>query len=136
MFALHAANCNVSTGILAMNDSDYSTSIQLGIPCIAEPSFSPITDISRSLLTESISTSDLVVFTPMPFGQENMDNLRILSECCEKPILFVADSIPQCIENFMAGEATEIIKSMISDGRAAMVTSTEILDRCLGKDYR
>ena len=135
MFALHAANCNVSTGILAMNDSDYSTSVQLGIPCIAEPPFSPITDISRSLLAESISTADLVVFTPMPFGQENLDNVRIMSECCDKPILLVTDSIPQSIENFMTGEATEIIKRMISDGRAAMVTSTEILDRYLGKDY-
>ncbi|MDQ1253034.1 MAG: cobalamin transport system ATP-binding protein [Euryarchaeota archaeon] len=135
MFALHAANCNVSTGILAMNDSDYSTSIQLGIPCIAEPSFSPITDISRSLLAESISTADLIVFTPMPFGQVNLDNVRIMSECCDKPILFVADSVPRNVENYMSGEATEIFKRMISDGRVAMGTSMEVLGRCLGKDY-
>ena len=91
-----------------MNDADYSTSIQLGIPCIAEPSFSPITDVSRSLLEESIGTADLVVFTSMPFEQENVDNLRIVSECCNKPILLVTDCFSKSIENCMT----------IADGKA------------------
>ncbi|AKB54998.1 MULTISPECIES: heme ABC transporter ATP-binding protein [Methanosarcina] len=135
MFALHAAECDVRTGILSMNDADYSTSIQLGIPCIAEPPFSPITDVSRSLLEESIGTADLVVFTSMPFEQENVDNLRIVSECCNKPILLVTDCFSKNIENCMAGEAAAIVNRMISDGRAAMVTSIEALDQCLGKEY-
>lgn len=135
MFALHESNCDVSTGILAMNDTDYSTSVQLGIPCIAEPPFSPITDVSRSLLEESIGTADLVVFTSIPFGQENMDNVRIVSEYCNKPILLVIDCFSQSIENCMASKAAAIVNRMISDGRAAMVTSTEALDQCFGKEY-
>lgn len=135
MFALHAAKCDVSTGILSMNDADYSTSIQLGIPCIAEPPFSPITDVSRSLLEESISKADLVVFTSMPYEQENMDNVRIVSECCNKPILLVTDCISRSIENCMAGDAASIVNHMISTGLATIVTSTEALDQCLGKEY-
>ena len=42
--ALHRAACQISAGILSMNDSDHETAGALGIFCITEPPFCPITE--------------------------------------------------------------------------------------------
>ena len=79
--ALHRAGCQVSAGILSMNDSDYETAGALGIFCITEPPFCPITDPARKVLLEQITAADAVVMTATPVGEGNLDNLRTLAQC-------------------------------------------------------
>ena len=74
-----------------MNDSDYETAGALGIFCITEPPFCPITDPARKVILEQITAADAVVMTATPVGEGNLDNLRTLAQCAGTPVLFLAE---------------------------------------------
>jgi iron complex transport system ATP-binding protein len=132
LHALHHAGCRVTTGVLSMNDSDYETAIQLGIPCVVEPPFAPITPGSRSLLEEELKNSDIVVITGMPVGTGNLDNLRAVVAADEVPLVFLTESGTFGIDDFTGGEAVLILEGLIRSGRLEVLSRTEVLGKCTG----
>jgi iron complex transport system ATP-binding protein len=130
LHALRAAGCRITAGVLAMNDSDYSTAIALSIPCIAEPPFSPISEESRAALINQIKGADAVVLTPMPVGAGNLENLHVLLECTPPSLLFLGKDGGADIEDFTGGRATAVIEGLISSGRLAILPTDAIIRQC------
>jgi len=131
--ALHRAGCRVTTGVLAMNDSDYAAATELGIACITEPPFAPITGPSHAALAHQIGAADLVVLTAAPVGQGNLDNLRVLAEETTTPVLFVAENKTAAVPDFTGGAATAYLDRMAASGRLSTVTGSDLISRCTAK---
>ena len=133
--ALHRAGCQVSAGILSMNDSDYETAGALGIFCITEPPFCPITDPARKVLLEQITAADAVVMTATPVGEGNLDNLRTLAQCAGTPVLFLAEDGRATLPDYTGGKATAIISQLAADHRLAILPWDQLIERCIhGRD--
>jgi iron complex transport system ATP-binding protein len=128
--ALHRSGCRVTTGVLAMNDTDYAAATELGIACITEPPFSPITENSQAALAAQIAAANLVVLTSAPVGPGNLDNLRVLAEAKETPVLFLADDGRATLPDYTGGKATAYLDRMTAAHRLEVVTGTELIDRC------
>lgn len=133
--ALVAAGCTVSTGVLAMNDSDYATARRLGIPCIAEPPFTALSEASSAALHEALVHADIVVLTGMPIGRGNLANLRAL-ETCDTPVpLYLLTDLDDggespAISDFTDGEATALLEQLLQSGRMARCSLEELLRTC------
>lgn len=115
--ALHDAGCQVTAGILAVNDSSYRTARVLGIPCITEPPFSPVTDRSLGELSLSLGDAESVVLTPCLWGAGNIGNLRVL-ESAGKGKLVILNHRPERRGewDFTGGEAEAILARLAADG--------------------
>jgi len=131
--ALHRAGCRVTTGVLALNDSDYAAAARLAIPCITEPPFAPITGSSHAALTQQISEADAVVLTAAPVGSGNLDNLRVLAEETQVPVLFVSENGTAAVPDFTGGKATAYLDRMAASGRLTLVTGSDLISRCTAK---
>ena len=115
--ALHDAGCEVTTGVLAVNDSDYRTARNLGIPTITEPPFSPVTDRSLGELTLSLGDAQVVVLTRGLWGTGNIGNLRVL-ESTKPPHIVVLNHHHEAGEewDFSGGEAEAILGRLAENG--------------------
>jgi len=130
LHALHDAGCRVTAGVLAMNDSDYATAVHLGIPCSAEPPFSPVSEVSRYSLSEQVREADFIIVTPMPVGVGNLANLHTLEECSTSPILFMGDGENAAIEDFSGGQADAILIRLSASGRLTVLPGPAIIETC------
>ncbi len=133
--ALVYAGCTVTAGVLAGNDSDYHTARRLGIPCIVEPPFSPISEASSASLQEIVGQSDLAVLTAMPIGPGNLGNLSALAAREDgPPILFMTgdEGRDPGIFDFTDGEATALFEHLRRSGRLTPVSPGDLLRRCSG----
>ncbi|MFA5330781.1 MAG: ABC transporter ATP-binding protein [Methanoregula sp.] len=130
MLCLHRAGCRVTTGVLAMNDSDYAAAARLGIECIAEPPFSPVTDVSREALKEKIRGADCVVLTATPFGSGNLNNLSVLAEPGMPPVLFVTGDGRAAVPDHTGGAATRILQDLEKERRLIIVAPDQVAARC------
>jgi iron complex transport system ATP-binding protein len=128
--ALHRSGCRVTTGVLAMNDTDYAAATELGITCITEPPFSPITQSSQAALATQVAAADVVVLTAAPVGTGNLDNLRILAEAEKTPVFFLSENSHAALPDYTGGKATAFIDLMTAAHRLEVVTGTELVDRC------
>jgi iron complex transport system ATP-binding protein len=134
--ALVAAGCAVTTGVLAMNDSDYETARHLGIPCISEPPFAALSEVSCGALQEALARSDLIVLTEMPIGPGNLGNLRAL-DACEEPVRLVLlvgrdDGVRGGgIDDYTDGEATALVHRLLKSGRMDRCSLEDILRICM-----
>mgnify|MGYP001156628343 CR=1 FL=1 len=128
--ALHRAGCRVTTGVLALNDSDYAAAARLAIPCITEPPFAPIAGPSHAALAQQIRGADIVVLTAAPVGPGNLDNLRVLAEETETPVFFVAENGKPAVPDFTGGVATAYLDRMAASGRLTVITGSDLISRC------
>jgi iron complex transport system ATP-binding protein len=130
LHSLHNAGCRLSTGVLAMNDSDYATAVRLGVPCSAEPPFSPVSEVSRDILSGQVSDADFIVVTAAPVGEGNLTNLRILEEHSTAPILFLGGANFSEVEDHCGGQARAILGRLSASGRLTVMNGPAILERC------
>lgn len=133
--ALVATGCTVTTGVLAVNDSDYLAAHHLGLSCITEPPFAPLSETSSAALLEALSRSDLVILTGMPIGPGNLGNLSALAANEDgSPILFVTGNGDgnSPVTDFTNGEATALLEQLRRSGRLCPLTPEEVVRRCAG----
>ena len=120
--ALKAEGYRVTAGVLSANDSDYITAKALGIHCIYEPPFSPITDRSIGELALSLQNSRAVVVTRGWWGLGNIENLRVLESTGTDGIVILdAGEKEEGEWDFSGGEAMAILERMVA--RGAMVVT-------------
>ncbi len=67
---------SVTAGVLNVLDTDNETAHELGIPVVDEAPFSPISQENHKEHLKMISSSQLVILSPVPFGKGNMKNLE------------------------------------------------------------
>lgn len=107
---LSAHGFTVTTGVLALNDTDAKFAKMLGINSVTVPPFSPITEEARTKAKRMIEESDAVFVTDLKIGTGNLENLNILLET-EKPVYLIGE-----IEDFTGGNADSIRKELITKG--------------------
>ncbi len=128
MYALIRQGYRVTTGILSVNDSDFETAEDLKIPCIAEAPFCGISQRAHDELAAQLRRSDAVILTSMPFGQGNIENVRILKEFKDRNIIIYAPGdAPFVGADFSGGEATAIIEGLIEAGIPVAHSIPEII---------
>ena len=109
---------------------------EVGITCITEPPFSPITESSRVGLTAQIAAADVVVLTATPVGKGNLDNIRILAEATKTPVLFLSDDGRATLPDYTEGKATAFLNQMMTSQRLAVLPLNQLLDRCKSKEEK
>lgn len=133
--ALHDEGYQVSAGVLSVNDSDYRTARSLGIPCIAEPPFSPVTERSLGELSLSLVDAGAVVLTRGLWGSGNIGNLRALESAKKTGIVVFDPASGRKGEwDFTGGEAQAILERLKAGGaviaedlRSAMTAVSGVL---------
>jgi len=127
LYALHTEGFRVSAGVLTVLDTDHATATVLGIPCVTEAPFSAITSDACSELGRCIDAAHAVVVTAMPIGRGNIDNIRILEDYRNKPIILLNGGGPQSFRDFTGGEAEAIIHGLLEQGAVTAERIEEVL---------
>lgn len=135
LYALHREGFRVSTGVLAVFDTDHATAMALNIPCVTEAPFSAISPEAREELGRCIDAADAVVVTAMPIGKGNIDNIRMLKHLTGKPIIIFSEKSGNRIEDHSGGEATEILGNL-EEGGAERVDDITALVNLLKRPHR
>lgn len=114
---LQADGCEVTTGVLAVNDSDYRAAKALGIPCISEPPFNPVTDRSLGELALALGDARTVILTRGLWGAGNIGNLRVLESADIKKVIILDRWAGEKEEwDYTGGEAESILDRLVSGG--------------------
>ena len=115
--ALHADGCEVTAGVLAVNDSDFRAAKALGIPCISEPPFSPVTDRSLGELALALEDARTVILTRGLWGAGNIGNLIVLESANVKKVIILDRWAGEQEEwDYTGGEAEAILERLASSG--------------------
>jgi len=116
LYALHKEGFRVSTGVLNVFDTDYATAKALGIPCVTEAPFSAISSDACNELERCLAAAHAVVVTAMPIGRGNIENVRILEDYQNKPIILLNGGTYQSFQDCTGGEAEAIIRGLLERG--------------------
>ncbi len=132
LYALKSSGCQVTTGVLAMNDADYTTAVRLGIPYIAEPPFAPVSKRSEKALQDQIRGSEIIVITPAPVGDGNLANLSAVEEAGQAQIFFLGEGKIAAIEDFCNGQGKATLGRLAHSGQLKVLPGVAILRECVG----
>lgn len=81
---INSLGFKVTCGVLNQGDSDLEICHLLGISCVEELPFSPISDGKANENKRLINQADIILVTDVPFGNGNIKNLEILKETDKK----------------------------------------------------
>ncbi|MFX1260053.1 MAG: ABC transporter ATP-binding protein [Promethearchaeota archaeon] len=101
---------DVSVGIINILDDDHTLASELDFKIISEAPFSPISRESSQKLKNLLKEIDIIVLTNLPFGKNNLENLKIINESNKPIIIFEKDQIE--VRDFTDGIATKIYKEI------------------------
>ncbi|MFA5614604.1 MAG: ABC transporter ATP-binding protein [Methanoculleus sp.] len=127
LYALHREGFRVSAGVLNLMDTDYATVTELGIPCISEAPFAAISSGARDSLQQHIDSAHTVIVTAMPIGPGNIENIRILEDYRDKPIIFLCGGGSRAFQDHTGGEAGAIIRRLLDQGAVRVERVEEVL---------
>jgi len=108
-------------------DTDYTTATELGIPCISEAPFAAISAGARADLRQHIGSARAVIVTAMPIGPGNIENIRILEDYRDKPIIFLCGGGSRAFQDHTGGEAGAIIRRLLDRGAVRVERVEEVL---------
>jgi iron complex transport system ATP-binding protein len=119
--ALHAGGYLLTTGVLSINDSDYITARDLGIDCISEPPFSPISDRSLGELRLVLEATGVVIVAGGLWGPGNIGNLQVLESAGNRPVILLERPEGADREwDFTGGEAAAILDRLAVNGAVSV----------------
>ena len=127
LYALHEEGFRVSTGVLNVFDTDYATATALDIPCVIEAPFAAISPGAREDLARCIDAAYAVVVTAMPIGQGNIENIRILEDYRDKPVILLNSGGNPSFPDYTGGEAEAIIRRLLGRGAIPAGRIEEVL---------
>ncbi len=114
---LNAMGHLLSLGAVNEGDTDSEGARELGIECIREVPFHPITEGKLKQTLELMLKADLVVVSEVPFGRGNIGNLKMALEALKKgKEVFVLDGENIANRDFTGGEASELWQEMKKKG--------------------
>ena len=109
MRALREGGFRVTACPLSPNDSDAQAAQGLGIEFPAKRPFTRPSQEQRDAHRQLVSTADVVVVAPTPFGEGNLDNLRAIEG---HPAVVILDAESLMDRDFTSGEAISLIKRL------------------------
>ncbi|KQC03368.1 MAG: hypothetical protein APR53_05375 [Methanoculleus sp. SDB] len=132
MYLLNHKGYRVTTGVLCVNDSDFTTAQELNIPCVAAPPFSQVDPPALAECERWLSDADVVLVTDMPVGPGNIENIRILTRYPgERIIMIRREGGEKASGDFTGGEADRIIAALKADGARTAGSHEELLSLLL-----
>lgn len=120
----------VSTGVLALLDSDAETADALGLSTAIEAPFAPLGPNSRERNRTLLSAARAIVVAPFPVGPSNLANLEDLVPYVGRVPIYLAVPPPITARDFADGKAIAIYQQL-KEGGAEEVTQVEGLLRVL-----
>ena len=127
LYALHREGFRVSAGVLNVFDTDYATATALGIPCVTEAPFAAISPGARDDLGRCIGAASAIVVTAMPIGQGNIENIRILRDYRDRPLILLCGGANLSFQDCTGGEAEAIIHELLDRGAITAERNEEVL---------
>jgi iron complex transport system ATP-binding protein len=128
MYLLHRKGYRLTAGVLCVNDSDFETATELGIPCTTAPPFSPVDGSALGELEAYLQDADFIIVTDMPIGPGNIENLRVLLDYpAERIILMERAGCGRTAMDFAGGDAVRIIDALKKNGAHTAGSHEEIL---------
>jgi iron complex transport system ATP-binding protein len=128
MYLLHRRGYRLTAGVLCVNDSDFETATELGIPCITAPPFSPVDGTNLKELETRLQNAEAILVTDMPFGPGNIENLRaLLHYPAERIILVERAGCERAAKDFAGGEAVRMINELKAHGAQPACSHEELL---------
>ena len=132
LYTLDKEGFSVSTGVLNVFDTDYATATALDIPCVTEAPFAAISPAARDSLARCIDAAYAVIITAMPIGQGNIENIRVLEDYRDKPIIILNNGDGSPFPDYTGGEAEAIVRRLLDRGATPAERIEEVL-RILGE---
>lgn len=105
---LYAMGYDLSCGILAEGDSDLIICRSLGIDCVFESPFSAFGAVTIMQNETRIHDADIILMTDVPFGHNNLVNLKSIQNINDKKIIILHG----VDRDHVHGEADRIIEEM------------------------
>jgi iron complex transport system ATP-binding protein len=105
---LYAMGYDLSCGILAEGDSDLMICRSLGIDCVFESPFSVFGPATITQNESRIHDADIILLTDVPFGHNNLVNLKSIKNINDKKIIILHG----VDRDHVHGEADRIIEEM------------------------
>jgi len=128
IYSLSDLGYQITAGVLGINDTDYLTAQNLGIPCVSEAPFTAVGDESLYKLKACIKEADIVVVTGMPVGPGNIANLRVLEDIGDTPVRVYQQAGENiCAQDFTGGEAGRIISGLVESGAKVLNSQEELI---------
>lgn len=132
LYLLHK-RFEVSAGVINLLDSDADVCNELEIDTVFEAPFSPISEESHRKNISMIDESDIVIITPVPFGEGNLSNLKAFEYAVNTGKTAIMIDDPSIEErDFTDGKATSLWNKLIE--KSIILRSSE-LERLLDVIY-
>ncbi|MFW6381556.1 MAG: ABC transporter ATP-binding protein, partial [Bacillota bacterium] len=127
--------CRLSCGILNQGDSDWKRARRLSCELVEIPPFVSINEQALRQNRQYLEQADLIIVSSTPFGNGNLDNLRLLTEIEDKPIIMI-NSQDFSRRDYTGGRAEYYWKQLLQrtnsyladDDREALQIMEEILN--------
>ncbi len=125
-------NYKVSIGAVNVLDDDYALASDLNCDIVSEAPFSPISETTYKKLKIFVNEAEIVILTNTPFGKNNIDNLKVLTECEKKIIIYERDAIET--RDFTGGLASQIYFKLKKKENVLVVNSLDSLFQKISDD--
>lgn len=99
----------LTMGVIAYGDSDLESAKIFQVNTISNPPFTPITSEAHQANVELIREADWVILCSLPFGQDNLDNLRAATHASK---LIIIEDSPIQERDYTGGEAIKLYKKL------------------------
>ncbi|MBE0478991.1 ATP-binding cassette domain-containing protein [Candidatus Aerophobetes bacterium] len=120
---------DVSLGVVNVFDADFEIAQTLGIPCVVEAPFSPITEESHQKNMELIEESELVILCSVPFGSGNLLNLKAVLRALKRKRakVVVQNDVPVEQRDYTGGEAVKVFQSLLKEGASVVSKEDDVI---------
>lgn len=126
---LYRSGLHPSIGVINIGDSDWQTAQTLGMTCIMEKPFSPISLEAHRQNLAMIEKADLVVLGPVPWGPGNLLNLAAAEAALrlhKDVIVLDADGVGG--RDFTEDEGRRRLEELIRQGAVPAGSIDDVLD--------
>lgn len=126
---LYRSGLHPSIGVINIGDSDWQTAQTLGMTCIMEKPFSPISLEAHRQNLAMIEKADLVVLGPVPWGPGNLLNLAAAEAALrlhKDVIVLGADGVGG--RDFTEDEGRRRLEELIRQGAVPAGSIDDVLD--------
>ncbi|MCI4349762.1 MAG: hypothetical protein L3J93_06055, partial [Thermoplasmata archaeon] len=118
---------SVTTGIVALFDTDETTAEEFGIPVATEVPFAHLSEESRTQHRRLLSEADRIVVAPFPVGPGNLANLEDLIPFAGRTPIYLLGGSSWANRDFTGGTAAALRDRLVAAGARLVAGPDELL---------
>ncbi|MCI4352538.1 MAG: ABC transporter ATP-binding protein [Thermoplasmata archaeon] len=117
----------VTSGVVALFDTDHTTAEEFGIPVATEVPFAPLSDESRTQHRRLLVEADRIVVAPFPVGPGNLANLEDLVPFAGRTPIFLLGMASWPHRDFTGGTAAAVRDRLVAAGARSLESPDDLL---------